>query len=227
MRTSPSSSEKYCLQVVDAVVLSAPYYFKYPAEIVENFFLFGGSRADMPVILYNIPPYANEINLASLRRLLEVENIVATKDRVAAWPTCSTFSTWQRLCGVISGVMVGWEEMLLAALTCGAHGCMVASGGILPELMTAIGRHYQAREFDQAARIQRLVAKATGANEKRVLPLWLSNRDAGAWFRHGRIRSRDSRRLCRTVTRSAKAHRTDDPGGATRSPGNNAGRVGK
>jgi dihydrodipicolinate synthase/N-acetylneuraminate lyase len=60
--------------------------------------------------------------------------------------------------------------MLLAALTVGAHGCMVASGGILPELMTAIRHLYHTNQFTQAARIQRLVAKATEEMRKVFFP---------------------------------------------------------
>lgn len=67
-------------------------------------------------------------------------------------------------------VMVGWEEMLLSSLIAGAHGCMVASGGILPKLMTAILRHYRANQLGQVARLQRLVAKTTEEMKKVFFP---------------------------------------------------------
>jgi dihydrodipicolinate synthase/N-acetylneuraminate lyase len=162
---------KYCLRAgADAVVVSAPYYFKYPPEMVESFLSSVAKGLDLPVILYNIPSYAHEIAIDSLRRLLEIETIVALKE------SSGSLANVQNVLNLVDGlkrdfrVMVGWEEMLLAALTVGAHGCMVASGGILPELMTAILRLYRASQLEPAARIQRLVAKATEEMRKIFFP---------------------------------------------------------
>ena len=162
---------KYCLQAgADAVVVSAPYYFKYPPEMVESFLSSVARGLDLPVILYNIPLYANEISIDSLGRLLQIDNIVALKE------SSGSLANLQNILNLAHGMnrdfrlMVGWEEMLLAALTVGAHGCMVASGGILPELMTAIRHLYYTNQFIQAARIQRLVAKATEEMRKVFFP---------------------------------------------------------
>jgi dihydrodipicolinate synthase/N-acetylneuraminate lyase len=162
---------KYCYQAgADAVVISAPYYYKYPPEMVESFLSQVAKGLDIPVILYNIPTFANEISIESLRRLVKIENIVAIKE------SSGNTANMQNILNLMDGmsrefrVMVGWEEMLLSALTVGAHGCMVASGGILPELMTAILRHYNANQIDQAARLQRLVARATEEMKKVFFP---------------------------------------------------------
>jgi dihydrodipicolinate synthase/N-acetylneuraminate lyase len=162
---------KYCSEAgADAVVISAPYYYKYPPEMVESFLSQVAKRLDMPVILYNIPAFANEISTDSLRRLLKIENIVAIKE------SSGNTANLQNILNLVDRmsrefrVLVGWEEMLLSALTVGAHGCMVASGGILPELMTAILRHYNANQIDQAVRLQRLVARATEEMKKVFFP---------------------------------------------------------
>jgi dihydrodipicolinate synthase/N-acetylneuraminate lyase len=162
---------KYCLQAsADAVVISAPYYYKYPPELVEGYLSQVAKGLDLPVILYNVPSFANEISIDSLIRMLEIENIVAIKE------SSGNTANLQNILNCVDGlnrdfrVMVGWEEMLLSALTVGAHGCMVASGGILPELMTAILRHYQMNQIEQAAHIQRLVARATEEMKKVFFP---------------------------------------------------------
>lgn len=162
---------RYCLQAgADAVVVSAPYYFKYPPEIVESFLASVAMGLDMPVILYNIPLYAHEITMDTLRRLLTIENVVAIKE------SSGSMATLQGALNLADGmkrpfrVMVGWEEMYLAALTAGADGCMVASGGILPELMTAIKHYYHTNQLSQAASIQRLVVKATETMKKVFFP---------------------------------------------------------
>lgn len=162
---------KYCLRAgADAVVVSAPYYFKYPPEMVESFLSTVARGLDIPVILYNIPLFANEISIDSLHRLLKIDNIVALKESSGSLANLQGILNLANDMNRDLKVMVGWEEMLLAALTAGAHGCMVASGGILPELMTAIRDLYQANQFNHAARIQRLVVKATEQMKKVFFP---------------------------------------------------------
>jgi len=162
---------KYCLEAgADGVVVSAPYFYKYPPEMVESFLGTVAKSLDSPVILYNIPLYANEITIDILRNLLEIDNIVGIKD------SSGSQANLLKVLNLAEGtqrdfrVMVGWEEMFLAALTAGASGCMVASGGILPEIMTGIARHYQSGELERAARYQRLVARATEQMQKVFFP---------------------------------------------------------
>jgi dihydrodipicolinate synthase/N-acetylneuraminate lyase len=161
----------YCMKAgADAVVVSAPYYFKYPPEIVEGFLATVAKGINLPVILYNIPLFAHEITLDSLQRLLEIDTIVAIKE------SSGSQANLLNILNLVEGmkrdfrVMVGWEEMFISALTAGANGCMVASGGILPEVMTGILQHYHAGELEQAARLQRLVAKATEQMKKIFFP---------------------------------------------------------
>jgi len=162
---------KYCMRAgADAVVISAPYYFKYPPEMVESFLASVAKGLDLPVILYNIPLFAHEIPIDSLRRLLEIDNIVAIKE------SSGSIANLQNILNLAEDmqrdlrVMVGWEEMLLSSLIAGARGCMVASGGILPELMTGVLDHFRRSEIEQAARIQRLVARATEQMRKIFFP---------------------------------------------------------
>ena len=162
---------KYCMHAgADAVVVSAPYYFKYPPEMVESFLASVAKGLDMPIILYNIPLFANEIGIDPLRRLLKFDNIVAIKE------SSGSMANLQNILNLVDGmnrdlrVMVGWEEMLLSALMAGAQGCMVASGGILPELMTAIMQYFRANQFEKAAHIQRLVTRATEEMKKVFFP---------------------------------------------------------
>jgi dihydrodipicolinate synthase/N-acetylneuraminate lyase len=161
----------YCMKAgADAVVVSAPYYFKYPLEIVESFLSTVAKGLDLPVILYNIPLFAHEITLDSLRRLLEIDTIVAIKE------SSGSQANLLNILNLVDGmkrdfrVMVGWEEMFLSALTAGANGCMVASGGILPEVMTGVLRHVQAGNMEEASRYQRLVARATEQMKKIFFP---------------------------------------------------------
>lgn len=161
----------YCMTAgADAVVVSAPYYYKYPPEIVENFLATVAKGLKLPVILYNIPLYAHEIPLDSLRRLLEIDTIVAIKESSGSQANLLNILNLREALHRDLRVMIGWEEMFLAALTAGADGCMVASGGILPEIMTGILRHVQAGDLEHASRDQRLVARATEQMKKIFFP---------------------------------------------------------
>ena len=162
---------KYCQKAgADAVVVSAPYYFKYPPEMVEGFLATVARGLNLPVILYNIPLFAHEITLDSLRRLFAFDNIIAIKESSGSQASLLNILNLKEELHRDLRIMVGWEEMFLAALTAGADGCMVASGGILPELMTAILREVHAGRLEQAAHTQRLVARATDQMKKIFFP---------------------------------------------------------
>jgi dihydrodipicolinate synthase/N-acetylneuraminate lyase len=162
---------KYCQRAgADAVVCSAPYYFKYTPDIIGSFIKTVAASLDLPFILYNIPMFANEITLDTLRKLFEMDQIVGMKDSSGSLTNLLNLLNLAHDLNREFSVMVGWEEMLLACLTSGGSGCMSASAGIIPELLTAVTRHYHAGKLEQAAKCQNLVARATEQMKKVVFP---------------------------------------------------------
>ncbi len=162
---------RYCQQAgADAVVCSAPYFFKYPPQLVGSFLKTVAKSLEIPVILYNIPMLCNEITLETLRELLEIDHVIGIKDSSGNTPNLLNILNLVHALGRDFSVMVGYEEMLLTCLMAGGQGCMSASAGIIPEVMTAITRHFKAGEMDQAVRCQKLVAKATEQMQKVFFP---------------------------------------------------------
>ena len=114
----------------------------------------------MPVVLYNIERYANEISPETLSQVLHIENIAAIKDSSGNLPDLMAFlDVAGRKPGF--GVLVGFEEMLSSAVPLGASGCMTASGGIFPEIMAAIFTAARDGRTKDAAALQKILAAAT------------------------------------------------------------------
>lgn len=162
---------RYCQNAgVDGVVVSAPYYFKYDQRMVCDALSKVAENLDLPVILYNIPMFANEISLQSISKLMEIENIVAIKESSGSMTNVIDIINLVKEKRPDFNVLVGWEEMLLSTLTAGGDGCMVASGGIMPELMTGIYKSFKEGDIEKAVLYQGLVAKVTVEMKKVFFP---------------------------------------------------------
>jgi dihydrodipicolinate synthase/N-acetylneuraminate lyase len=162
---------QYCAAAgADGVVLSAPYYFKYPQELVESHLEKVAKSLDIPVILYNIPLFANPITKETLKNLIKIDNIVAIKDSSGSIPELLNLLNMTEEERRDFRILVGWEEMLLSSLVVGASGCMVASGGIFPEIMTGIYRSFKNNQLHKAVKLQKLIALATEQMKKVFFP---------------------------------------------------------
>lgn len=153
---------QFCKEAgADGVVLSAPFYFPYPPDVVCDGLEAVVCQVDLPVVLYNIPLYANAISPDMIRRLLRYDVVVAMKDSSGSVPALLEYVDIAREMRPSFRVLVGWEEMLVSAMAVGASGCMTASGGIFPEIMAALYRSIQEGRRERAAALQNLIAKAT------------------------------------------------------------------
>jgi len=136
----------YCADLgCRAVSITGPYYFKMSQENIEAYFREIAAQSPIDIIVYNIPVFASEISLPVLKRLaLDCPRIIGTKD------SSKDFCRFQMTLREIKsqrpdfGVLVGWEELLCAALFMGADGATLATGGIAPELVMKL--YHAARE---------------------------------------------------------------------------------
>ena len=67
----------------DAVLVCPPYYFKYPQKEREEYFKSVADLSPVPVVLYSVPFFTQEIELDTVFRLFDHENIVGIKDSSA------------------------------------------------------------------------------------------------------------------------------------------------
>lgn len=155
----------------DGCVLSAPYYFPYPQTVILQGLQSAVRHMPLPVVLYNIPKYAGEIQLDSLRVLMQEDNVVGIKDSSGSIAGLLRLLALREELRPEFAVFVGWEEMLLSALELGAQGCMTASSGIFPEIMAAIAEETRAGRLERARRLQQIIAEATDVFGKVFFPL--------------------------------------------------------
>jgi 4-hydroxy-tetrahydrodipicolinate synthase len=127
---------------VGSLLLVTPYYNKPPQEGLYAHFRAIAASADLPCMLYNIPSRtACRIEIATLLRLAEIDNIVAVKDAVG---DMSAASRLYRDTGGALEQYSGDDKNLLPLLAVGGVGVVsVAShlvGPALQELVAAYER---------------------------------------------------------------------------------------
>ncbi len=162
---------RFCREAgADGVVLSAPYYFKYPQPVVLGGLQAVARQVDLPVVLYNIPMFANPISLDSLNKLMEIPNIIGIKDSSGSIPELLELLRMAKAKRPDFSVMIGWEEMLYSAMGVGADGCMTASGGVFPEIMSDLYRSMRRGDTLRALELEHIISRATSAMKSTYFP---------------------------------------------------------
>lgn len=145
----------------DGVVLSAPFYFSYPQQVVGEALMAVARRVSLPVVLYNIPKFANPIEADTLEKLFQAPNVIGIKDSSGSISYLLDIVSRARDLRPDFSVLVGWEEMLYSAMGVGASGCMTASVGIFPEIMADLYKSTRDRNHRRALDLQYLISVAT------------------------------------------------------------------
>ena len=138
-------------QDVGASVLMVvtPYYEPLSLGETLGYLRTVAGAVDIPVMLYNLPG-ATGVNLdpETVGRLArEVENIRYIKD------TSADMAQAGRLIhhyGDVVSTFLGWDSLLLAALTEGAAGVMAGTANVMPEELVSVCRAVQAGDFGRA-----------------------------------------------------------------------------
>lgn len=139
-----------------AVVHAGPYYFPIAQPELTETMTHLAESVPLPVFLYNMPSHTKvTFEPDTVRRLLEIPNIVGIKDSsaqllyfkkvlhsAAARPDFS--------------VLIGPEELLAEALFMGAHGGITGGANLDPELYVSL---YDAARSGDQARARELSAR--------------------------------------------------------------------
>jgi len=137
-----------------AIVLHGPYFFRNINEIVEEHLKKVALSVDIPVFLYNIPFFANEITSEIAANLCSIPNIIGIKDSSGNMVNVMNLIDMTRKIKPDFKVLVGAEEIMYPALSSGANGCMTATAGILPEFMISIYKNYKDGNLRQSLKQQ-------------------------------------------------------------------------
>ena len=136
----------------DAVLVCPPYYFKYTKKEREEYFIKVATSSPVPVVLYNIPFFTQELELDVIYRVLEHENIIGIKDSSA---------NMKRLEHLVEvnyekevSILTGTDDILLPALVGGCVGSMTAFAAIYPDEICGIYNAVRNGDLETARKIQ-------------------------------------------------------------------------
>lgn len=136
----------------DAVLVCPPYYFKYPAAEREEYFRRVADLSPVPVVLYSVPFFTQEIEIDVVLRLFEHKNIIGIKDSSANMKRLMHMAEYTD--GKDISVMTGTDDILISALVGGCAGSLTAFAAIYPReiasLYAAVGRG----DLEEAKKIQ-------------------------------------------------------------------------
>ncbi|MBQ3221592.1 MAG: dihydrodipicolinate synthase family protein [Clostridia bacterium] len=136
----------------DAVLVCPPYYFKYTAQEGETYFKAVADLSPVPVFLYNIPFFTQELDLGVIYRLLEHENIIGIKDSSANMKRLEHMV--QKTHGKQVSIFTGTDDILFPALVGGCVGSMTAFATIYPDKICAIYDAVEKGDYKRAKEVQ-------------------------------------------------------------------------
>lgn len=136
----------------DAVLVCPPYYFKYPSCEREKYFKRVADLSPVPVMLYSVPFFTQEIELDVVFRLFEHPNIIGIKDSSANMKRLMHMAQYTN--GTDISIMTGTDDILVSALAGGCAGSLTAFAAIYPKDICALYAAVHAGNFFLARDIQ-------------------------------------------------------------------------
>ncbi len=132
----------------DAALLVTPYYNRPSQEGLYQHFKLIAEGVDIPQILYNVPGRtACDLQLATVKRLAELDNIVAIKD--ASGDLDRGLELIER-CGERLAIYSGEDALSLPLILAGADGTISVTANVAPELMSQMCAAALAGNEDEA-----------------------------------------------------------------------------
>jgi 4-hydroxy-tetrahydrodipicolinate synthase len=138
-----------------AASVTGPYYYKVSEDGIETFFRELARESPIDILAYNIPQFANEISVRTLRVLAEqCPRIIGVKDSSRDFPRLMTLINTIKSIRSDFTIFVGTEEMVLPTLMMGADGGTIATCGVVPEAILSLYSRFQEGNWKEARRIQ-------------------------------------------------------------------------
>jgi 4-hydroxy-tetrahydrodipicolinate synthase len=131
------------------LMVVTPYYEPLTLDETLHYLRTVADSVSVPIMLYNLPG-ATGVNLApetvgALAR--DVDNIRYIKDTSANMPQAGQLI---HNYGDVISTFVGWDSLLLAAVTEGAAGVMAGTANVMPAHLVSIHRALSAGELNRA-----------------------------------------------------------------------------
>jgi 4-hydroxy-tetrahydrodipicolinate synthase len=139
----------------DAALVVTPYYNKPTQEGLYQHFKAIHDAADLPIVIYNIPPRSViDMSVATMARLAELPNIVGVKD--ATNDLARPLRTRNAIAKEFA-LLSGEDVTALAFLAQGGHGCISVTANVAPRQCADMHLAWQRGDVGKALQIhQRL-----------------------------------------------------------------------
>ncbi len=136
----------------DGALVVVPYYNKPTQEGLYQHFKAIAECADIPIIVYNVPPRTvTDISVDTLARLFEIPNIVGVKDATA---DIARISKQRAKVGTDFIQLSGEDATALAVMAHGGHGCISVTANVAPGLCSEFQEACMAGDFGSALTLQ-------------------------------------------------------------------------
>jgi 4-hydroxy-tetrahydrodipicolinate synthase len=135
----------------DAALVVTPYYNKPTQEGLYQHFKAIHDAADLPIVIYNIPPRSViDMSVATMARLAKLPNIVGVKDATAdlARPLRTKLAIGDQFCQ-----LSGEDATALPYLAQGGHGCISVTANVAPRLCAEMHKAWNDRDLDGAMKL--------------------------------------------------------------------------
>jgi N-acetylneuraminate lyase len=158
-------------EAVGAAAISSipPYFYPFAADDIESYFsaLFSSVSEYMPVLLYNIPSYARNVIPAELVKKLrdKYPNMQGIKESQG---DLGKLKEYIEAVGEDGTVLVGADELDLAALQAGCKGIISGLANVLPELYVGLVSAVKKGKMENANRLQELINQFLASNRARI-----------------------------------------------------------
>lgn len=136
----------------DAALVVTPYYNKPNQEGMKAHFNAVAEAADLPIIIYNIPPRSVvDMTVETMAELAEHPNIVGVKDATGdlTRPLTSRLEIGREFC-----LLSGDDGTVVAYLAQGGFGCISVSANVAPRLNAELHDAWRNDQFEDVWRFR-------------------------------------------------------------------------
>lgn len=136
----------------DAISSVSPFYYKFSADEVSNYYFDLAGSTKLPMFVYNFPANSGfQLTYEILKKLIINEKIIGVKH------TCSDFYQLERMKNIKPDLIVlnGFDEMLLSGLAAGADGGVGSTYSCMSGIYKNIRDAYLQNDMERAASFQR------------------------------------------------------------------------
>ena len=139
---------------VDGIAVITPYFIACTQDGLVRHFSSVADAVSTPVYLYDIPARTqNHIEPATARTLAAHGNIAGIKDSGGSQETLEAYLAVSRDVGGFD-VYSGPDSLVLWSFQNGAKGCISGLGNVMPDVLAAICRAFNAGDIAEAERQQ-------------------------------------------------------------------------